>query len=71
MVFAIISGIILTRSIFTIRRYFIEHEAEDFIDTPMLLQHSAAFGLFLIANVIVGTGAILNEIDPTDFLRTY
>lgn len=41
------SGFFLVRSVLKIRRFFIEHDAKDFINTSMLLRHATAFGLYI------------------------
>lgn len=42
-------GYILVRSVVDIRRYFIDKNAADFINTRMLIKHAVAFGIFLLA----------------------
>lgn len=47
-----ISGVILIRSVFSIRNFFKTHDADEVIDTRQLVLHSSAFGIYLIAQVI-------------------
>jgi len=44
----IYSGVILVRSVLSIRRFFIERNATDFINTSMLLRHSACFIIYIV-----------------------
>ena len=44
----LLSGYILIRGILRIRNYFKEQDADDFIDTKMLLRHALSFSLYLI-----------------------
>ena len=48
MVLQIYSGIILVRSVYKIRRFFVERNAKNFINTDMLIRHSACFILYII-----------------------
>lgn len=48
----IISGVMLVRSVQTIRTYFKERNDEDYINTSMLMRHAFAFGLFLIGTIL-------------------
>jgi hypothetical protein len=46
---ATISGVLLIKGVARIRRFFKEKEAEDFLNTELLWQHAAAFGLYLFS----------------------
>jgi hypothetical protein len=48
MVLQIYSGFILCRSVFKIRRFFVEHNATQMINTEMLIRHSSCFILYII-----------------------
>jgi hypothetical protein len=45
-------GVVLMKSVFGIRRFFVERGATDFINTGMLIRHSLAFGIYLASFVI-------------------
>jgi hypothetical protein len=47
-----ISGAILVRSVYQIRDFFKRQNAEDFINTKMLIKHALTFGTFLIMSLI-------------------
>jgi hypothetical protein len=53
---AIISGAILITSLVKIRNFFKENELDDFLNTPMMLRHSFAYGLYLLST----TGACIS-----------
>jgi hypothetical protein len=59
---ALISGVILVKAIFDIKKFFEEKKAVSFIDTKMMLRHSAAFGLFLLFETLMATCGVINEI---------
>ena len=42
-------------SVLSIRRFFLERNAEQFINTKMLLRHAIAFGLYLSTAVVYYT----------------
>jgi hypothetical protein len=44
----IYSGIILIRSVLSIRRFFIERGAADFINSSMLLRHASCFIIYIV-----------------------
>jgi hypothetical protein len=46
-VFQIVSGLILVSTVVSIRRFFHEKNATEFINTSMLLRHALTFGLYL------------------------
>jgi hypothetical protein len=48
----IITGIVLVSSVFRIKRIFRERNAENYINSGMLLRHASAFGLYLVAAVV-------------------
>ena len=61
---AIISGVILVRSLQQIRDFFAARDATGFISIPMLFRYGMAFGIFLAFTIISAIGAILNELGP-------
>lgn len=48
----IVSGIILVKSVFAVREFFLKKNDEDSMNTRMMALHASAFGLFLIVDVI-------------------
>jgi hypothetical protein len=40
------------KSVLNIRNYFRKNDAEDYINTGMLLRHALSFGLYLLAIVV-------------------
>lgn len=44
---------------FSIRRYFREQDATDYINTGMLLRHALSFGLYLLGTSATGIAEIL------------
>lgn len=52
------TGLILLRSVFSIRRYFAERKAFDFINTPMLVRHAVAFGLYMLTVVLYNASMV-------------
>lgn len=63
---SIISGFILIKSVMNIKKFFKEHNAENFINLPVLMRHAAAFGLYLIGTSVMG---IVGVWFGTDFNR--
>jgi hypothetical protein len=61
----IISGIMLVRSVISIRDY-LKQNNPDGIDTKKLVTHSGAFGLYLICQVIYLASQILYTLNPTE-----
>ena len=51
----ILSGFYLIRSVLHIRRFFIEKDAKDFINTSMLLRHASSFGLYITCTAVFFT----------------
>mgnify|MGYP003353146145 CR=1 FL=1 len=74
---AITSGVILVNGVLSIRRFFKEKNATDFINTAMLLRHGLAFGLYLVctsASAIMLLFVNLNPLNPvyfTNFLYVF
>lgn len=60
----IISGVMLVGGVFKIRKFFKERKATDQINTPMLMRHAAAFGLYLFSTIVYTTGNMLYDLDP-------
>lgn len=55
----VISGIMLVYGVLSIRSFFKKRNAEDFINTGMLLRHAGAFGLYMLsAGMYYGTHTI-------------
>lgn len=48
MLLQIYSGAVLLRSVLKIRRFFVERNAQNFINTDMLIRHSTCFILYII-----------------------
>lgn len=46
------SGVVLVRSVLSIRNFFRDKGKEDFINTGMLVRHALAFGLYLFITII-------------------
>lgn len=49
---------ILLKSVLSIRRYFTERNAIDFINTPMLVRHATAFGLYMLTVVLYNASMV-------------
>ena len=49
-VLQIASGIVLVKSVVSVVRFFKENNASSYINTGMLCQHAAAFGLYLFTS---------------------
>lgn len=65
----ITSGVILVLGVWTIRRFFKESGAEDYINTGMLVRHAIAFGLFLVTNSAYFAVFSVHAKDPSDAVR--
>ena len=60
------SGVILVRGILRIRRFFREQDAEDYINTAMLLRHGIAFSLYLFGTSLTAISLVFFNIWPDD-----
>jgi hypothetical protein len=49
------SGFFLIRGVLRIRRFLVERDAKDFINTSMMLRHATAFGLYITCAVVFFT----------------
>lgn len=61
---SIISGYILVSSVIDVKNFFKERDAEDFINTPMLLRHGIAFSLYLIGTTVTAITLMFVNIYP-------
>jgi hypothetical protein len=61
---SIISGYILVVSVLRVKNFFKERNAEDFINTPMLLRHGIAFGLYLLGTILSGVSLVFVNLNP-------
>ena len=43
----IYSGVILIKSVVSVRRFFVKNKATDYINTGMLLRHALTFGIYI------------------------
>jgi hypothetical protein len=59
------SGIVLIKSVFSIRTYFKEKEAMDYINIAMLMRHAAAYGLFMIGCVAYLMSQLIWSLRPS------
>jgi hypothetical protein len=50
-VLQVYSGVMLVSSVIKIKRFFAERNANNFINTSMLLRHAMAFGLYMATTV--------------------
>lgn len=48
MVLQIYSGVVLVNSVFKIRRFFVAHNAQNYINSNMLIRHALCFILYII-----------------------
>ena len=60
---SIISGVILIKGVSAIQSFFLERDAEDFIDLDMLRRHSLAFKLYLIGSVLTAVSLVFVNIN--------
>jgi hypothetical protein len=51
----LISGGILVKNVFAIKKYFTERKAENFINTAMLLRHASCFGVYMLTTFVYFT----------------
>lgn len=54
-VLQIYTGVILVKSVFDIRSFFVENNAANYINTTMLIRHALAFGAYMITIVMYFT----------------
>jgi hypothetical protein len=60
------SGFILIRSVMSIRRFFIEEEAEDHLNTAMLIRHAICFALYIVTTAVYFIALGIWILYPTD-----
>lgn len=65
-VLEIISGVLLIQSVGKIRAFFKERDAEDLIDTKVLLLHASAFGIYLVSVLVFYSATLLHFIYQQD-----
>jgi hypothetical protein len=58
----------LIQSVGKIRAFFKERDAEDLIDTKVLLLHASAFGIYLVSVMVFYIATLLYFIDQKDSL---
>ena len=59
---SIISGVILLRAVNAIQNFFLDRDAENFIDLGMLRRHSIAFKLYLFGSTCTALSLVLVNI---------
>jgi hypothetical protein len=65
------SGFFLMKSVLSIRRFFIDHNAQEFINTRMLLRHATAFGLYITCTAAFFTVLSMYVWSPSTTLYNY
>jgi len=65
----IYSGFILIRSVVSIKRFFVKEEAEDHLNTDMLIRHAVCFGLYIVTTAVYFIALGVWTLNPTD--QTY
>lgn len=67
---AVISGVILLRSMLKIRAFYKKNQAQDQVDTGSLLRHGVAFVLYLVASALLLPARLLYDYN-VDYLYVY
>ena len=56
----------LVTDVLRIRRFFIERNQAEFINTSMLLRHGVSFGLYLLGSIAVSVATMFTCLMPKD-----
>lgn len=61
----IYSGVILVKSVLSIRRFFIDRKAEEHINTRQFLRHSACFVIYIVTSTSFTVAFGIYTLKPT------
>jgi hypothetical protein len=67
----LISGGILVKNVFAIKKYFTERKAENFINTAMLLRHASCFGVYMLTTFVYFTSFCIYAWFPKPSIYVY